>query len=127
MIEKKRTGKATPEEALRKWQHDKLTAMQTLAAESAANDAKRRACGHFVLQSRVPFEFDNRAHIGSRRTISGVLLHKCGGTFDPERNRKFYMLPAEQCETAAAKANDPRVREDWLKLAEGYRKLTEHP
>lgn len=40
MTDKKRTANRRLEEFQRKWQHDKLTAMETLAAESAANDAK---------------------------------------------------------------------------------------
>jgi hypothetical protein len=38
MADKER--KLSPEQVLNKWQHDKLTAIETLAAESAANDAK---------------------------------------------------------------------------------------
>lgn len=40
MTDKKRTSSRNPEEFQRKWQHDKLTAMETLAAQSVANDAK---------------------------------------------------------------------------------------
>ncbi|HUS10951.1 MAG TPA: hypothetical protein VMZ30_10830 [Pyrinomonadaceae bacterium] len=40
MTGKKRTSNRSPEEFQRKWQRDKLSAMQTLAAESAASDAK---------------------------------------------------------------------------------------
>ena len=40
MTDKKPTRKLSPEDILKKWQQDKLTAMETLAAESAANDAK---------------------------------------------------------------------------------------
>ena len=56
---------------------------------------------------------------------SGIVLQKDDGTFDPERNRQFYLIQAEQCVRAAAKARNLKVREDWLKLAEGYRRLSE--
>jgi hypothetical protein len=40
MTDKKPPRKLSSEAILKKWQHDKLTVVQTLAAESAANDAK---------------------------------------------------------------------------------------
>jgi hypothetical protein len=45
------------------------------------------------------------------------------GTFDFRKNWDFYRSKAEECEKAAARAKDPRVREDWLKVAAGYRQL----
>ena len=43
--------------------------------------------------------------------------------FNPQKNLDHYRSKAEECERAAARAQDPKVREDWLKVAAGYREL----
>jgi len=43
--------------------------------------------------------------------------------FNPQKNWDYYRSKAEECERAAARAQDAKVREDWLKVAAGYREL----
>ena len=85
---------------------------------------KRRACEHFDSQNQIPARVVSMGINIASNDCSGDALHNDDGAFNPEKNKQFYLVQAEQCERAAAKAKDPKVREDWLKLAEGYRRLT---